>query len=666
MLETVLFFTVSAVAAVVLLRSGRRLPALGYLALAVVAFAAFSAWRWTPATHRYVDDLPQRVGTDGFATSDTCRACHPGEYETWHATYHRTMTQVAKPDTVLGNFDDVTLTSRGRTYHLTVEDGEHWVDMVDPDWEMDEFFFQEIFFHRPSSPTSEVGAPRVKRRIVATTGSHHQQTYWVALEQGRELFQLPWSWLLDTLRWIPREDAFLRPPSERRTPAVWNMACIKCHSTGGFPETDPAAKDDTFFAGGRRPSMETKVADFGIACESCHGPAEEHVRRMKNPMTRYSRHLSGPKAPDAGKTTTERGDELEQLAIVNPAHLDHRRSAMVCGQCHSFWDRKDKKAWWFDGDVYRAGEDLHEGRRYVHYQEGDAAPRDRYWDDGVLRVGGREYNAMTDSDCFIRGEMSCLSCHSMHSSDPNDQLAAKMDGDHACIQCHPDQGRDDEAIRAHTHHSPESSGSRCYNCHMPHTTYALFKGIRNHTVDSPTARSTTEFGRPNACNLCHLDRSLEWTGKKLEKWYGHDRPRLEPLERRISSTLLQAVRGDAVHRALAAWHMGWGPAREVSGTSWSVPLLAQLLEDPYAAVRRVAFLSLRTLPGFEDLDYDYLAPSAQRREVITDVMQKWASSERDESARLPRLLFDEDGTFRQKLFERLLSQRDDRPVSIDE
>ena len=32
---------------------------------------------------------------DTFATSASCRSCHPDAYDTWQATYHRTMTQRA-------------------------------------------------------------------------------------------------------------------------------------------------------------------------------------------------------------------------------------------------------------------------------------------------------------------------------------------------------------------------------------------------------------------------------------------------------------------------------------------------------------------------------------------------------------------------------------------
>ena len=70
----------------------------------------------------------------------------------------------------------------------------------------------------------------------------------------------------------------------------------------------------------------------------------------------------------------------------------------------------------------------------------------------------------------------------MHQSPPVDQLAVGMETDEACLQCHTEfRGR----IAEHTHHPVESAGSRCYNCHMPFTTYGLLKSVRSHLIDSP-------------------------------------------------------------------------------------------------------------------------------------------------------------------------------------
>ncbi|MFO7565230.1 MAG: hypothetical protein R6X02_21480 [Enhygromyxa sp.] len=37
-------------------------------------------------------ELP-RLRNEGFVGSKRCQSCHPRAYETWHASWHRTMTQ---------------------------------------------------------------------------------------------------------------------------------------------------------------------------------------------------------------------------------------------------------------------------------------------------------------------------------------------------------------------------------------------------------------------------------------------------------------------------------------------------------------------------------------------------------------------------------------------
>ena len=36
-------------------------------------------------------------------------------------------------------------------------------------------------------------------------------------------------------------------------------------------------------------------------------------------------------------------------------------------------------------------------------------------------------------------------------------------------------------------------------------------------IESPDVATTLKTGRPNACNLCHLDKTLDWTAEHLAK-----------------------------------------------------------------------------------------------------------------------------------------------------
>src|SRR5262249_30580426 len=151
------------------------------------------------------------------------------------------------------------------------------------------------------------------------------------------------------------------------------------------------------------------------------------------------------------------------------------------------------------------------------------------------------------------------------------------------------------------------------NCHMPHTAYGLLKAVRGHEIHSPRVQTAGPgSSRPNACNLCHLDRPLGWSADYLARWYGQPPPPLSDDDRRIAAGVRWAVAGAAGVRALVAWSMGWAPAHEATGSDWLVPYLVDLMDDRYDAVRMIASRSLARIPGFERAGFDPLASPEQR------------------------------------------------------
>lgn len=596
---------------------------------------------------------------EGYVASDACRACHPGNYDSWHRSYHRTMTQRATPQAVLGAFAGQTLAAKGRTYRLERRGDEFWVEMADPDWEAD-------LMDRGVRPDSipDARAPRRWKRIVMTTGSHHMQTYWVASGRDGRLFNFPWLWLVEDARWIPREDGFIRPPDGARTFDVWHDSCIECHAVGGEKEQDPRA------------GWSPRAAELGIACEGCHGPAREHVRVNQDPARRYRMRLSDEPDP----------------TIVNPARLDAKASSQVCGYCHgmNMW----KPAPLANGVRFHPGDDLRETRVVLRASSKAANSTDplerrdwpvlmkqleqamvdnptlleeRFWPDGMVRVSGREHNGMIESKCFDGGELSCLSCHSMHASDSlDDQLAKDRLQDRACLQCHPTFGED---VEAHTHHARDSVGSRCQNCHMPHTVYGLLKSIRSHWIDSPSAAKTRETGRANACNLCHLDRSLGWSADRLTAWYGQPRPELGRDEEAIAEGIRWSLAGDAQQRAMMAWHMGQPDPKQASGDAWMGYFLGHLLDDPYPAVRYQAGHALAKLSAERPFAYDFLAEPAERARMRRETMAYWRAEAEDPRGRVAERrarLIGEDGRLDEAEIERLAKARDDRSMDLRE
>ena len=191
-------------------------------------------------------DRPVQVLDYGYVSSEECQSCHPQNHASWHASYHRTMTQVATPEALAIPIEQVALKLEGQTYDLRREGDRLWAEMPHP------------------------SLGRIKRRIVLTTGSHHFQMYWFSSGVSRKLELFPFVYAIQEGRWIPEKSTFLMPPSPRIStqPGRWNQACLQCHTTLGRPRV--ATQDN----------MDTQVAEFGIACEACHGPGARHVQVM--------------------------------------------------------------------------------------------------------------------------------------------------------------------------------------------------------------------------------------------------------------------------------------------------------------------------------------------------------------------------------------------------
>jgi hypothetical protein len=112
--------------------------------------------------------------------------------------------------------------------------------------------------------------------------------------------------------------------------------------------------------------------------------------------------------------------------------------------------------------------------------------------------------------------------------------------------------------------------------------------------------------------------------------------------------------------------MGWRPAQQASGVSWMGPYLAELLEDPYDAVRRISSRSLRTLPGFADFEYDFVAPPRQQFADAVRALNMWRRIPRSDERAAPELLISAEGYVNMDAVGRLLRQRDDRRILLRE
>lgn len=504
---------------------------------------------------------PRSLRGTGFAGSDTCRSCHPDHTESFRRTFHRTMTQDARESTVLGRFDGRSLDYFGVTAQMTRGPAGEFV----------------MHFSAPNGQRWDAAVERC-------VGSRRYQQY---LARDRDVFfRLPIAWDVSEQRFIHMNGAFLTPDpvalaetgfidnaDYNRHVTRWNDNCVFCHNV--HPNPGLASTGE----------FRTQVAELGVACEACHGPAADHVARNSSPLRRYLLQVGD--SPDP--------------TIRNPARMIGARSAEVCGRCHGQRLTRDIGRFLKDGDPFVPGDPLAELSKPLwrdttqNGEEGLFAAR--FWSDGTARLTAYEYQGYLQSPCTKDEHFSCESCHAMHQGDPRGQLHPARTGDRACTQCHQ-QLAAAPALAAHSHHDPTGDGARCVSCHMPNIVYGLVTVHPSHRIEVPNPAEQARAGRPDACTNCHVDRSQRWAADALEhlrrSGVGSQPMAAEP---ELSASTRALFAGDPIERAVAAYSLGHAsaPSTPQLDREHLAMLSDVLIADAYPAVRSIALVSLRTL-----------------------------------------------------------------------
>jgi len=300
-----------------------------------------------------------------------------------------------------------------------------------------------------------------EHRIDYTLGGSRMQQYLTTMPDG-SIVVLPATWDALRKKWIHDLDAANPEESPNDVVPIWNKTCYSCHARGAQKNFDPEG-----------PRYRTTWQALGVDCESCHGPGAGH----------------------AAKPARDN--------IVNPARLDAARSTMVCAQCHSARD--------IYAEGYRPGADYYDSFMPVMEYRLPASQDPAFWPDGRPRWFANDAVALWQSQCFLKGKATCVTCHGGHNPPP------RADANAACAGCHKAVAAN---LTAHTHHAPKSAGSSCVECHMPPEVTGLNARMRDHSMSVPVPENTVSHGIPNACNLCHQDKDAAWAARQVTAWYG--------------------------------------------------------------------------------------------------------------------------------------------------
>jgi predicted CXXCH cytochrome family protein len=519
-----------------------------------------------------------------YLSSKNCVACHADHYDSWARTYHSRMTQEAREGSVQGDFErNNAFTYLGVDARMEKRDGRFSMTLTFADGRT------QIY---PIERT--IGSRRIEQYVTRQNGQY---------------IRLPLAYDLVNRRWMSLNGSFFYPDTDNffQHQSAWDANCVFCHNVKAQPNMDSARR------------FNTEVAELGIACGACHGPAAAHAEEAVSPVTRTLWHWS--------KDTEKQ--------IVQPMKLAPDRSLMVCGHCHG--QRVPEPMSRIQeilgkGDPFDAGEDLSRFYRPVTratiIERKDKEGRDnpysfasRFWANGSPRLTAYEYQGLLRSKCFTGGDpakrINCLTCHTMHSGDPKGMITEENRTNQPCLACHQPYGPP-EALAKHTGHRADSIGSQCYTCHMPRAVYGVMTFHPTHDISVPQPQLTAAEGVPNACNLCHLDKSVNWAIRESKRlwpaWYRAVEPSLDgQFEMAEGPRMLFA--GDALTRALAADALG-GDGMMKPDAQWAAPYLVEAFNDNYPIVRFFAANGLAAGP-WKLPKPDYLAAAPIRQAAVS-------------------------------------------------
>ena len=412
------------------------------------------------------------------------------------------------------------------------------------------------------------GGQTVRYRITRTIGRRSLQEYVGVVEGGDRAPREPIEVRLP-VGWWPRLAGFYPQPffdpwlgedevdiyAPVREP--WAERCPWCHSTYPFEQRIVRASGprkighglEQFFAeagrGVDRPRLEiAQQVTTGISCESCHLGGRAHADGAPIHFV----PLGAEPRTNAPAPTAFAVERLDR-EIVNT----------VCAQCHS-------------------------------------GPSPRF-PDGSASRNSSEALDLAASPCTTA---RCTHCHDPHRGGASEPRAIA-----ACTECH-DALRDPPAARAHA--GTGHDGVTCLDCHMPKLTMGIDRYVRSHRISSPTDRTMLAAAAPNACNLCHLDRSIRWTLAELKLAVGNLDAYGEPDEA-VGTVWLQSREPDLRVMAAMAY------ARSKLG-KYALAEVLPLLDDPRPYVRTWTQFAVEEILGRRPLAYDPRAASAVRKAAI--------------------------------------------------
>ena len=307
--------------------------------------------------------------------------------------------------------------------------------------------------------------------IAFVYGSKWKQRYFKKV--GDDYFVLPAQWDITHHQWRPyfvKDDWWVSfyPPDNFKRPT--SALCDGCHSVNY--------------------DIKTKtVTEWNVGCEKCHGPGSEHALH-----------------PTSSN-------------IVNTARQNYIPANDVCLQCHSQGRPLDNPiaGKYYDWPVgYDVTKKLSDFWKLEEHKLGETSFT--HFGDGTAHKNRMQGNDYVTSQMYVHG-VTCSTCHDAHGTTNNASLRKPVTV--LCLDCHGPNSPNGphSSMLEHTHHQPGSAGNECISCHMPKIAQTIGDvNVRSHTFRFVSPALSESLHIPNACTVCHADKSTAWATAALKTW----------------------------------------------------------------------------------------------------------------------------------------------------
>ncbi len=492
-----------------------------------------------------------------YVGRQACKRCHEKEYASYIGSHHDLAMDLATGETVLGDFNDASLTHFGVTSRFYRKDGKFLVSTEGASGAVEEFEVKYTF-----------GVDPLQQYLVEFPGGRLQCLPLCWDTRSKEEGGQRWFHIYDRERITPDDVLYWT-----RIAQNWNAMCAECHSTGLRKNFDVPSR-----------TYETRWSEIDVSCEACHGPGASHLEWAEA----RARGEAGTGIRDLGLAVRLKEadpaiwtlDETTGNARRTPPLASHTQVEM-CARCHS-----------------RRGllsEDYVHGRSLLDTHALSLLEEGIYYPDGQILDEVYVYGSFLQSRMAQEGVV-CTDCHDPHSA------RLHLEGDALCARCH---AAAKYASPTHHHHPADSQGARCVECHMPARIYMVIDPRRDHSFRIPRPDLTARLETPNACNGCHREQSMEWSVRHFHQWYG-----ASPGEKHFGETLADARKGipglsvELVRLATTPKQPSIVRATAVSllrnyPTQDSFRVLRELVRDSSPLVRAAAVNTLGLLPPKE-------------------------------------------------------------------